>query len=212
MSAIAKSSQYPAGHPLWHLLIVAGGAIGVFIAIKTKEYWDRQIQPRRARRAGQVEQTTSGQPSGWRPPATPLSALALLSVASAGIHASVSAEHFQEAFIFGAFFLAASTAQSAWAVLVLHRPNRTLLITGAAGNSVIIALWTITRTIGLPIGPEPWHPETIGTRDIISTLCELSLVLGATILLTTNHRLHRREHRSRNDGSTPSLASASTGP
>jgi hypothetical protein len=29
------------GHPLWHLLIFAGGAVGVFLVIKAKEHWDR---------------------------------------------------------------------------------------------------------------------------------------------------------------------------
>lgn len=184
MLAIASVARSPGGHPLWHLLIVAGGAVGVFVGIKAKEYWDRHILPERANRAVRFDDATSGHPSGgWQPPTIPMLALALLSVASGAIHASVSGEHFQEAFIFGAFFLVASTAQVAWAVLFLHRPNTTLLVGGAAGNAAIIALWTFTRTTGLPIGPEPWHPETIGGLDVVSTLCELALVLGAATLL-----------------------------
>jgi hypothetical protein len=194
MSAITKSSQYPGGHPLWHFLIVAGGAIAVFIAIKAKESWDRQFQPRRANLAARADNPTPRHaPASWQLPTLPILGLAMLSIASAVIHVSVTAEHFQEAFIFGAFFLVASTAQAACAVLLLYRPSRMLVIVAAAGNAAIIALWTTTRTIGLPIGPEPWHPETVGTRDIVSTLCELSLVLGATILLARDIAITRSD-------------------
>jgi hypothetical protein len=194
MSAIAKSSQYLGGHPLWHLLIVAGGAIAVFIAIKAKESWDRQFQPRRANRAARaLNPTPTYALASWQLAKLPMLGLAVLSITSAAIHASVSSEHFQEAFIFGVFFLVASTAQAGWAVLLLYRPSRMLVIVAAAGNAAIIALWTTSRTIGLPIGPKPWQPETIGTRDIIATLCELFLVLGATILLARDFAITRSD-------------------
>ena len=153
------------GHPLWHLLIVAGGAIAVFVAIKVKEHWDRNPRP------AVVAPTIS------------VVALALLSLAAAVIHASVSAEHFREAFVFGAFFVAASTAQAGWAVLVLARPSRTLLGAGAVGNAAVIILWMLTRSVGLPFGPEPWQPEAVGARDVVSTVLELALVLGAACLV-----------------------------
>ena len=165
MLVIASVARYRGGHPLWHLLIVAGAAVAVFVGIKAKEYWDGRILPER------------------QPLTIPTVALALFSVASGAIHASVSGDHFREAFIFGAFFLVASAAQVAWGVLFLYRQNTTALVGGAAGNAAIIALWTVTRTVGLPIGPEPWHAEPIGRLDVASTLCELALVLGAGFLL-----------------------------
>jgi hypothetical protein len=161
----AAARDRSAGHPLWHLLIVAGGAIAVFVAIKVKEHWDRNQRLR-------------------LPPLTiSVVALALLSLAAGAIHASVSAEHFREAFVFGAFFLAASTAQAGWAVLVVARPNRTVLVAGVVGNAAVIILWMLTRTVGVPIGPEPWQPEAVGRLDVISTLLELALVIGAARLL-----------------------------
>ena len=160
------------GHPLWHLLIVAAGAVGVFVVIKAKEHWDRELRPRRPNRAH------------WFPaPTVPVLALALLSAAAAAIHSAVSAEHFEEAFIYGAFFLAASTAQAGWAIVIAYRPNRALLMVGAVGNAATIVLWTLTRTVGLPVGPRPWHPEAIGTLDLISTLLELAIVVCAATLV-----------------------------
>jgi len=181
-----------AGHPLWHLMIVAGGAIAVFIVIKAKEYWDANIEPRRAQHNAQhdVRREAGTDASPARTPA--MLALALCSMTSAGIHASVSSEHFREAFIFGAFFVAASATQAGWAVLLLHRPGRTLLIAGAAGNAAIIALWTVTRTVGLPVGPQTWHPEPIAALDVASTLFELALVSVAALLLTRQTRIRHR--------------------
>jgi hypothetical protein len=38
------------GHPLWHVAIVAGGAVAVFIGIKAKESWHRFVHGSGARR------------------------------------------------------------------------------------------------------------------------------------------------------------------
>jgi hypothetical protein len=92
-------------------------------------------------------------------------------------------EHFQEAAIYGAFFLIASTIQTGWAALLTYRPTRTLLVIGTIGNATTILLWTVTRTLGVPLGPQPWRPETIGTLDLTSAVLELAIVLGAATLL-----------------------------
>jgi hypothetical protein len=177
MSAIAAAADRSGGHPLWHLLVVAGGAVGVFVVIKLRE---------------QFAADESRHRSPWRsPPTVAVVALALLSAAAAGIHASVSAEHFREAFIFGAFFLAASAAQAGWAVLVIARPSRPVLVVGAAGNAMVIILWTLTRTVGLPVGPEPWRPESIGALDVISTLLELAIVIAAANLVARRTTIPR---------------------
>lgn len=184
MIATAVTATRPTGgHPLWHLLVVAGGAVGVFVWIKAREWYE----PRRRDRTAAVRQADTAHAR----PTSALSRTAVLALATASlttglIHASVSNEHFREAFIFGLFFVVASAAQVAWAVLLFYRPSRTLLTLGATGNAAVIALWTVTRTIGLPIGPTPWHPEPIGARDLVSTVGELAIVAGTVMLLTRN--------------------------
>jgi len=182
MLAIAAAApDRSGGHPLWHLLVVAGAAVGVFLVIKLREHFARNSDRHR---------------SPWHsPPTVAVFALGLLSAAAATIHASVSAQHFREAFIFGVFFLAASSAQAGWAVLLISRPSRPILVVGAAGNAAVIMLWTVTRTVGLPVGPEPWRPETIGTLDVISTLLELALVIGAANLLARRTTITQRRYR-----------------
>jgi hypothetical protein len=164
------------------LLIVAAGAVLVFVGVKAKELWDRDW-PRRSRGAIRVDEPVHVPRSRWSAPTHPILALALLSAACGAIHSAVSAEHFQEAFIYGVFFLASSTMQTGRAVLLVYRPNRTLLIVGAFGNAATIVLWTLTRTVGLPFGPQPWRPEAVGVLDLVSTVLELAIVLGAAILV-----------------------------
>src|SRR4029077_11760495 len=102
MLAIAAAARdRSGGHPLWHLLIVAAGAVLVFVVIKAKEHWDRDERPCRAGDLG-VDELAPAQRSRGSPPTVPILALAVLSAASGAIHSAVSAEHFQEAFIFGA--------------------------------------------------------------------------------------------------------------
>ncbi len=176
--ALAASTRR-GGHPLWHYLVVAGAAVAVFLGIKVKEYADR-------RRERSV-------PSGFVAPSVSTAVLAAASFLAGGIHGSVASEHFREAFVFGVFFVGAAAAQVAWAILLVHQPTRALLWVGAIGNTAVIAVWTVTRTVGIPIGPEPWHAEAIGALDVISTLFEIVIVVTAVAVLA------RRAPRSRED-------------
>src|SRR5690242_182681 len=165
MLALVEATRREAGrHPLWHFLVIAGLAVGLFCAIKLKEYVDQRRSVRAPDRPI-VEPFIDAQLSPAGLPAPPPSTvlLAIASLLSGGIHAAVSGEHFREAFIFGAFFTVAAGAQIGWALLLLDRPSRTLLALAAVGNAAVIALWTASRTVGLPVGPEPWKPEAIGT-------------------------------------------------
>ena len=42
---------------------------------------------------------------------------------------------------------------------------------------MVAALWMISRTSGLPIGPQPWAPESVGALDSIATANEIALAL-----------------------------------
>ena len=59
---------------------------------------------------------------------------------------------------------------------------------GAAGNAAVVLVWAVSRTAGLPIGPEVWHPEAISALDVVATALEAGLVLGGSILLAAPRR------------------------
>jgi|SRR5947209_20583595 len=41
----------------------------------------------------------------------------------------------------------------------------------------VVVVWALSRTTGLPIGPEPWQREPVGAADLIATADEVAIVL-----------------------------------
>lgn len=99
------------------------------------------------------------------------------SAAAAGVHAAVGPAHFREGLVLGLFFAGAALAQVGWSLAMAVRPSRALLIAAMAGNSAVLLLWLVTRTIGLP-GLLP-GPEAIGLWDLSCGAWELAVVLAA---------------------------------
>jgi hypothetical protein len=120
-------------------------------------------------------------------------ALAACSAAAATVHFAVISEHVEDYWLFGVFFGSAGLAQALFAVLVVQRPSRLVYAAGAAGNAAIVALWIVTRTAGLPMGPDPGEAEAVGTADVVSTVLELLIVIGCVSLLLRPLRV--RVHR-----------------
>ncbi|HZJ49513.1 MAG TPA: hypothetical protein VFF07_01380 [Actinomycetota bacterium] len=102
---------------------------------------------------------------------------AMLAGAASIIHASVIGEHFGESILFGLFFAVATAFQLLWAPAALTWPRRGLLIVGAAGNAAIMLVWLASRSVGLPVGPEPWSRETVALPDLLATIFEGGVVL-----------------------------------
>jgi hypothetical protein len=103
------------------------------------------------------------------------------SAAAAAVHAAVGPAHFREGLILGMFFAGAALAQVGWSLAMTIRPSRTLLVAALAGNSAVLLLWLITRTIGLP-GLLP-GPEAVGLWDVCCGVWELAVVLAAARIL-----------------------------
>jgi hypothetical protein len=108
--------------------------------------------------------------------------LALLSGAAAIIHFAVIGQHLREFWLFGALFAVAALAQLAWALLAVARPSQRVWVVGAVGNAVVIVVWIVSRTVGLPVGAEAGHAEPVGFADALSTTWEVLLVVGAATL------------------------------
>ena len=116
---------------------------------------------------------------------TVLYAAAVFSLLAAAIHLWAMPEHFEEWWGYGAFFLVSAVAQGAYAVALLRRPGRSLLLFGVAGNLSIVALYLVTRTVGVAFfGPHAGEVEGVGVADLTATAAELALVatLGAVLL------------------------------
>jgi hypothetical protein len=83
--------------------------------------------------------------------------------------------------------------QVAWAVRVWQDSAhaRALLLAGAVGNGGIALTWLVTRTVGLPFGPERLEGEPIGIKDVMATSDELLIVVLVVALLLAERRLAR---------------------
>ena len=126
----------------------------------------------------------------WPIPAV-YSALAVTSLATAGIHFAVMGEHFREYVVFGLFFSLVAWFQALWALGVVVSPTRPLLAVGLVVNAAVVVIWIVSRTAGLPIGPEPGTAEPAAFLDVLSTILEIGIVVATATLL-----VRRRSARS----------------
>lgn len=116
--------------------------------------------------------------------------MAVLSAGAAGIHFAVIQSHFEEYWLFGVFFAVVAWLQAAWAILVVARPSRTVLVAGALVNVAVVAIWVASRTVGIPLGPDSGAAEAATLPDITATAFEIVLVIGSLALLSSRpHRL-----------------------
>jgi plastocyanin len=63
--------------------------------------------------------------------------------------------------------------------LALAAPRRSVCVAGIVLSLATVAVWAVSRTAGVPVGPQPWVPEPVGRADAVATLLELTT---ATVL------------------------------
>lgn len=94
-------------------------------------------------------------------------------LAAAGLaHVSVTPAHFEEWWVFGALFLLTAVLQLGLAICLLVRPSPARYGLAAAVNVGLIATWLVSRTSGLPFGPDAGVREALGPLDLLTTLIE----------------------------------------
>jgi hypothetical protein len=113
------------------------------------------------------------------------------SLGAAIVHFGFASAHFSEYWLYGLFFVAMGWFQVLWAAAIVMRPSRRLLIAGALANEAIIAVWVASRTVGVWIGPNASIKEAAGFPDILCTVLEGIVAVGAIVLLARSHRSGR---------------------
>lgn len=115
-------------------------------------------------------------------PGAPVAAASFM-LGAAAIHVAVVPEHLREYRPFGWFFLAVALFQGLLAAGLLGKPrSRPLVMTATVGNLALCALFLVSRTVGVPIGPSVARAEPWDTAGIICSLLE---VVAAGLLATT---------------------------
>ena len=106
--------------------------------------------------------------------------LAVISSAAAAIHVAAALGHFGHGLHAVVFFFALALFQVLWATRVFGSPSPTTYLTGAGVSAVVIFLWALSRTVGLPVGGEG-GAEPVGVRDALVTCYEGLVGAGAVV-------------------------------
>jgi FtsP/CotA-like multicopper oxidase with cupredoxin domain len=122
---------------------------------------------------------------------TLVNSAALLILGAAAIHFAVVPEHLQEYLPFGVFFIVAGALQTVLAAAILAWPSRRLFLAALGVSAGLVALWLLSRTAGLPIGPHPGQPEDVGIPDLMCIALEALAVLVLLVLAVRTPHLRK---------------------
>ncbi len=129
----------------------------------------------------------------------PLSPIALLlavvSLGAATLHFGFASARFEQYWAYGAFFAGVAWLQLAWAFAVLARPSRRVLATGAVLNGAVVAVWVLSRTVGVLVGPQASTTEAVHFPDALATGFEVLAVAGVVACLVAPRLLRLRARR-----------------
>lgn len=98
---------------------------------------------------------------------------ALASAGAAVVHLAVLPGHLAGWWPAGAFFGAIAAFQLGWPVLAALRPTRRLMASGVLVNAGSLALWAVSRTAGVPVGPEAGIAEPITRAGLLTGFLEV---------------------------------------
>jgi len=108
-------------------------------------------------------------------------ALALASAGAGTIHLALGPEHLREWAVLGTGFYVSGALQLLWAALLVRRER--LLTAGAVVSLLFVGVWLVSRTSGLPLGPERWQAESVGRADLLCVALEVVVAAAALVLL-----------------------------
>jgi hypothetical protein len=122
-----------------------------------------------------------------------LRGIAAVTTLSAGaIHLAQVGVHIEEGWVFAGFFLVVGSIQVIAAGLLLRPWPAPWFWFGIVGSATVIAIWAMSRTVGLPFGPEPGEAEALGTADSASSLTEAITVVVLALWLADRSGMRSR--------------------
>jgi hypothetical protein len=116
---------------------------------------------------------------GWRPA---LVTGACGSAMAGLVHAAAAGSHEGDPLLMWLFSVCAAL-QVLWAVVVLLRPERLVIALGLLFNAGAVAVWALTRSVGISFVDSLAEVEAVGTPDLAAALFAGAAVMGALLLL-----------------------------
>jgi len=130
--------------------------------------------------------TVASQSHGFERVASPppvLMAMASLAAAAAVIHLVMVPSHMDEFPVEGIAFAVAGWLQLLVAFYLWTQPSRALLGFAVLSNVAFLAVWAVSRTAGLPVGPQSGIAEEMSVVDLAAVALEAGLIVMAVALL-----------------------------
>jgi hypothetical protein len=115
----------------------------------------------------------------------------MASAGAAAIHFAMVPAHAEESTLLAVGFAIVAWLQAAFAVGVLVRPTRGLLLAGAVLNTVAVGAWVWSRLFGLPFGIGGGEIEAVASIDALCAVLE-AVVIGAALWTTRSTTSARR--------------------
>ena len=101
---------------------------------------------------------------------------------AAVIHAAQAPSHVAEWWAAGVTFVALAAAQALLGAAAVVGADRRVWWLAQVVSLAAIGLWALSRTVGLPVGPEVGEPEPVGRADLAAVALEAATVLAAMLL------------------------------
>lgn len=102
---------------------------------------------------------------------------------SGTIHGMLVVLHVGEGVSAGAFFLLLALAQTAVAFALATGTGRPTYLAAAVTSMTPLLVWAVSRTVGMPFGPDAGDPAPVGAADLIAGSFEVLTVLAILPLL-----------------------------
>jgi hypothetical protein len=126
-------------------------------------------------------------------PRTWLARATVLAVVLAVLHLLATPLYFEQWLGYGVFFVTAAVLQVMYSmVLAVTPPRRIVLWLGIAGNALIIVMWGITRTAGIPFGPMAGEVLPVGLLDALAQIFVVLQIVHLAVLLYSFDQLGGR--------------------
>ncbi|MPZ88673.1 MAG: hypothetical protein GEU81_11495 [Nitriliruptorales bacterium] len=109
---------------------------------------------------------------------------AVLSLGSAGVlHAAVVAPHYGEWAAAAWFFVVLEATQIGLGVALAARPSRVFCRAAIAVSAGALTVWGVSRTVGMPFGPEAGVVGPVGFVDLVTAVLELLTIAVLVLVL-----------------------------
>lgn len=113
--------------------------------------------------------------------------MALASLGAGTIHLALGPEHMATWSVLGYGFFASGVLQLFLGVSLFRTESRRPLALASASSLALIGVWLVSRTTGLPVGPQAGRAEAFGRADVLCIALEAVVGLGALALLLRPH-------------------------